>query len=165
MPPIWIAHGYQVGAELGVAAAGHVEEILKHPEITRLFGVDSYQHRDDYDDAMNMPQERFEELYGYVLRFTAQYGNRFKLIRKSTLDASYEIADGSLDFVYVDADHSYAACKADLATWLPKLRRGGMMSGHDFNFPGVLHAVQEVATDLHLEAESNWWFIPLEAKQ
>jgi SAM-dependent methyltransferase len=61
-------------------------------------------------------------------------------------DAAEKYTDGSLDFVYIDADHHYAAVKRDITAWLPKVRPGGIIAGHDFcNFPdfGVIKAVLE----------------------
>jgi len=48
-----------------------------------------------------------------------------------------ELDDECLDAVYIDADHSHAAVLADLAAWAPKVRRGGVISGHDY-LDGVL---------------------------
>jgi|APGre2960657444_1045066.scaffolds.fasta_scaffold00584_8 predicted O-methyltransferase YrrM len=57
-----------------------------------------------------------------------------------------EIADGSLDFVYIDGDHSYNSCKEDINMWLPKIKQGGIIAGHDYLeacFMGVVNAVNE----------------------
>ena len=55
-----------------------------------------------------------------------------------------KVKDSSLDWVYLDADHSYAGCLADLIAWVPKVRYGGIVSGHDYNAPqyGVTKAVE-----------------------
>ena len=61
-------------------------------------------------------------------------------------DAAEKYADGSLDFVYIDADHHYDAVCRDIDAWLPKVRSGGIIAGHDFcNYPGfgVIEAVME----------------------
>ncbi len=55
------------------------------------------------------------------------------------------------DFVYIDADHSYEAVKADIEAWWPKVRMGGVLAGHDYTKPhqvnqahfGVIQAVDE----------------------
>ena len=53
--------------------------------------------------------------------------------------------DASLDFVFIDAEHTYDAVKQDIAAWEPKIKPGGWVMGHDYcdKFPGVRQAVQE----------------------
>lgn len=55
-------------------------------------------------------------------------------------------ADDSVDFVFIDADHSEAGMRADLAAWAPKIKPGGILAGHDYSaadWPGVVRAVDE----------------------
>jgi hypothetical protein len=61
-----------------------------------------------------------------------------------------DVADSSLDFVYIDARHDRASVLEDLAAWYPKVRAGGIIAGHDYvdgTFPsgvfGVKSAVDE----------------------
>ena len=54
------------------------------------------------------------------------------IVRMPSLDAVHDFEDGSLDFVYLDGDHEFSSVTADLTAWLPKLRPGGIMSGHDY---------------------------------
>jgi len=77
---------------------------------------------------------------------TSEFEKIFK--HKSTsVNFSKMIDDGSLDFVYIDGDHSYESCKQDIITWLPKLKKGGVIAGHDYLascFLGVVKAVEEI---------------------
>jgi hypothetical protein len=61
------------------------------------------------------------------------------------LDAAKTFKAQSLDFVYIDADHSYDAVRADIDAWNTKVRAGGLIGGHDYchAFPGVIRAVSE----------------------
>ena len=73
----------------------------------------------------------------------------FNIIKKhktTSKEFVKEIADGSLDFVYIDGDHSYDSCKEDINMWLPKIKQGGIIAGHDYLeacFMGVVNAVNE----------------------
>ena len=62
------------------------------------------------------------------------------IVARST-EAAVGFADASLDWVFIDADHSYGAVAADIGVWARKLRPGGLRSGHDFAHPGVMDAV------------------------
>lgn len=55
-----------------------------------------------------------------------------KIIAKSSEEASYEIDDNSLDICFIDADHSYLSVKNDILKYLPKVKNGGILCGHDF---------------------------------
>jgi len=67
-------------------------------------------------------------------------------IRKTSLEASKMFADGSLHCVFIDANHKYECVKEDIQAWLPKIKPGGMLSGHDYGFDGgpVHDAVHEL---------------------
>ena len=74
-------------------------------------------------------------------------------MRARSVEAAKAITDGSLDFVFIDADHSYEGCKADIEAWLPKVKPRGFIGGHDYDnaeFPmfGVKRAVDELAASL-----------------
>lgn len=65
-----------------------------------------------------------------------------------SVSAAATFPPNSLDAVFIDADHTYEAVKADIAAWLPKVKKGGILAGHDFkHYPqmnfGVMRAVQE----------------------
>ena len=115
------------------------------------------------------------------LRETIQRLRRFGLHYHILIGASSSaevvglVRDGSLDFVYLDADHKYALVRADLAAWYPKVRPGGVVSGHDYlDSPnccgsefGVKTAVREFCgtigvTELFVcqtEPFPNWHFV------
>lgn len=67
--------------------------------------------------------------------------------------------DGYFDLVYIDACHEYDAALADIRAWLPKVRPGGVLAGHDYHldYSGVIKAVQEVFSGRQNVVEYNWW--------
>lgn len=68
-----------------------------------------------------------------------------KIHRMPSVAAAAQFADGSLDFVMIDASHDYPSVMADIAAWLPKVKAGGVFAGHDYDdaFMGVIHAVED----------------------
>lgn len=64
-----------------------------------------------------------------------------------------------LDLVYLDGNHEYESVKEDIAIWLPKIKPGGVIAGHDFNTlcPGVIQAVQEEFGWDFQCSEWDWW--------
>jgi predicted O-methyltransferase YrrM len=78
------------------------------------------------------------------------------VVRGQSLAAAATFADGSIDWLFVDADHTYESVRADIAGWAPKVRPGGLFSGHDFGaWPGVTQAVLEAFGDV--EHVANVW--------
>ena len=73
------------------------------------------------------------DAFGTFLGNVAHARRRTKLtpMRMPSVDAAATFADGSLDFVFIDADHSYEAAKADIAAWRSKVKPGGILCGHD----------------------------------
>ena len=68
-----------------------------------------------------------------------------EIIQEDSQQAATRFPDGSIDLVFVDGDHSYEAVKRDLQAWLPKVTKGGILSGHDFTTRmGVYRAVDEM---------------------
>jgi predicted O-methyltransferase YrrM len=68
-----------------------------------------------------------------------------RFVRASSERAVRLFDDGYFDFVFIDADHSFEAAKDDIRLWLPKVKPGGMICGHDYtsDAPGVVKAVDE----------------------
>ena len=73
-----------------------------------------------------------------------------RIVQGESTTVAQTFDDWSVDAVFIDADHRYEHVRADIAAWLPKVRRGGMIAGHDYEsreFPGVVQAVKETFGD------------------
>jgi len=91
------------------------------------------------------------------------FKEKIKWIYKRSEEAGGEIEDGSLDFVYIDADHSYGFVKKDIEIWTKKVKSGGLVGGHDYDpgrFDGVVKAVNEYCkkNKIHFETKNVDWF-------
>lgn len=156
-------YGLKVGVEIGVAFGGHSDAMLQQTQLDKLYGVDPYKHFEGYDDPMNLPQAEFDVLHRFTTARLAKYGARFELIREMSELAAAQL-EGPLDFVYIDAVHSYEGVLNDLKLWFPKIRNGGIVAGLDYGhvqFPGVKAAVDEFFLRfgwvVHEEGEGVWW--------
>jgi predicted O-methyltransferase YrrM len=70
----------------------------------------------------------------------------YKSIRGLSSEAVSQFEDESLDVVFIDLTHTYESVKEDIGLWLPKVKSGGILSGHDYedSWPGVVKAVDEM---------------------
>ena len=160
------AHG--VCAEIGVLEGDFSEEILKHALPEKLHLIDPWLHQDreDYQkDHANAEDAVQDARYQGVLRKFASRidAGTVEIIREFSDVAVDRFEDKSLDWVYIDAVHSYDGALADLRAFAPKIKDDGFILGHDFtNSPparkmefGVVEAVRDFL------AESGWSFVAL----
>lgn len=134
-----------VGVEVGSYAGESAEMFVKSGKFAQLTCVDSWQGI--FADA----EPHFDSRM-------AEYDEVAKL-KLSSLEAAAHFEDNSLDFIYIDGDHSYEACSADIKAWRPKLKSGGYMCGHDYfhRFPGVVQAVfEELGKPHRVFRDSSW---------
>jgi uncharacterized Rossmann fold enzyme len=163
---------FPIGAEIGVFAGDLSSRLLACNGLI-LYMVDSWAgHGESYcgdsgDWHAGLTQEKQDEYYTLTKKRVAFAGDRARIIRKTSANAAQDIKDGSLDFVFIDADHSYEGCRNDINSWWSKVKPGGLLSGHDYenvDFPkfGVTKAVKEFSslTGLSHELGDNFtWFI------
>lgn len=141
------------GVEVGVYK-GEFSNKLLWTWSGQLIGVDCYNNGTEFE----LLQQAME-----VNRYFIQNG-RYKIyVCSSPLASNYTLSE--LAFVYLDAEHSYEAVKADIAAWFPKIRVGGILCGHDCDKlePGVSKAVNEfMAAHPNLELVTKpcgSWFV------
>lgn len=161
------------GAEIGVFT-GHLSALLlsARPDL-HLTMVDSWEGNGAaYVDPANSPdwhahlsQSRQDNYLRTAISMTDFADDRRLLLRGRSLDAVSEIADASLDFVFLDADHSAEGLTADLAAWARKVKPGGLLCGHDYGnpmFPAVEPTVLAYGKDRAISVETGadyTWFV------
>jgi hypothetical protein len=96
-------------------------------------------------------------LYEKFLENLSPLKGQYQAHRMTTDEAASLFQDGSLDGVFIDADHTYEAVKMDIQNWMPKVRSGGILAGHDYieTWPGVIEAVNESLKDFSV-TEQCW---------
>jgi hypothetical protein len=119
-------------AEVGVALGEFSEAILKNNNPKKLFLIDAWKNFDlGYPDGNMKGDKEQEQRYNFVVnRFKNK--NNVTIIREKSLDALIHIEDNSLDWVYIDADHSYEGCLKDLKSYDKKVKTTGYICGHDW---------------------------------
>lgn len=83
----------------------------------------------------------------------------YNIYRNTSLLASEKYIDQSLDFVYIDASHTKESIVTDINSWLPKIKIGGVLGGHDYYFPPINETVKEMFGDLHIVKDNSWYYI------
>lgn len=152
--------GFTKGAEIGVEQGEYSEVLARNIYYTNLFLVDAWKAYKGYRDHVSQSKlDGFlEAVKARMKRFDAD-GKRIVIIRSFSVEAAKEFDDGSLDFVYIDANHEFSHVVADLAAWVPKVRVGGIVSGHDFFTSGGPYHVPYAVRGFTEAYKISPWFV------
>jgi SAM-dependent methyltransferase len=136
----------EVGSWLGKSTAYMAEQIKRNYKKVKFVAVDTWKGtaheechqpviRDAGGDLFTVWQQNMSR--AGVLPFV-------RPMQLPSVEAAARFPDRSVDFIFIDAAHAYEAVKADIQAWRPKVRPGGVIAGHDFEYwEGVKRAVEE----------------------
>jgi hypothetical protein len=155
--------GSAVCAEIGVWQ-GHFSSLildLKEPRQFHLIDPWSHEEGEEYQEALYggrcAGQEEMDRIYREVVdRFATEIeSGRVSIHRQPSLDAVSAFPNHYFDWIYIDGNHLYEYVKADLASWAPKVKSGGLIAGDDYVTGkwwgnGVVQAVNEFASKLDI---------------
>jgi hypothetical protein len=154
------------GVEVGTLHGSYAEEILKTWR-GHLFCVDVWvnQPKSVYFDSANLLD--MDQVFATAMKKVG--GNsRCTLLRMMSLNAVGKFEDGELDFVFLDGNHAVDAARADISAWWPKVKIGGIISGHDCNTrydhetnsdaaTAVFELCEAIEVRPHLTWCTSWW--------
>lgn len=119
--------GYKVGAEIGVFKGAFARQLCKAG--LTVYAIDPWI---GYVGAGRTEQVQEKQDINYeIAQHTLQHYDCI-LVRKTSMDALADFKDDSLDFVYIDGDHRFPFIAEDIYYWYQKIRKGGVISGHDY---------------------------------
>lgn len=162
------------GCEVGVWCGELSDALLREASGLQLDMVDTWDSTankanrlyvetgDDYAVRGAIEVERAHKM---ALEVAARHAPRAAVIKMASTDYALSVADATYDFVFLDADHSYAGVIADIVHWKPKVKPGGILCGHDYdnpNYPsfGVARAVRERFPN-HVIGPQMFWSVRL----
>lgn len=132
--------GWRSGAEIGVADGKTSAALMTAVRPLKMIGVDHWP--DGAGGELYYKQDRTRRRARMIYEM-----HDARLIEDASPGAADQVGDASLDFVFIDGDHSEAAVRADIAAWLPKVRRGGWVLGHNRTYHGVAAALVDYPHD------------------
>lgn len=121
------------GAEIGVKEGWNAKSIMQH-YTGHIYLIDTWPAP--------------VEIQQTIINLTHK---RYSLIHTDSVRASRIFDQESLDWVYIDAGHEYEDVKSDHWAYYHLVRKGGIISGHDYSpaFPGVVRFVDELIKEGH----------------
>lgn len=149
-----------VMAEIGVYQGHLSERLLENIPGLTLYMVDSWA-LDTYEHDKRL-HEKFdlqcEKNYKLAEKVKYKYNNQAYIIKDLSINASKQFHNNYFDFVFIDAGHEYVDVKTDNTVWLPKVKKGGWLCGHDYpNAPGVVQAVDEMFPNAEIDSDFCWF--------
>jgi len=116
------------GVEMGVEQGKYSEVLCKSNPNIELYSVDAWTAYKEYREHVS--QEKLDGFYENTKKLLEPYN--CKVIKGFSMDVVNQFEDESLDFVYIDGNHEFLQTTQDIAKWEKKVRRGGIVSGHDY---------------------------------
>jgi hypothetical protein len=142
--------GYKYGAEIGVERGRNARMFFRNMRGLKLVAVDPWT-------AYNrMSKKNIDQNFEYCQARLKPYD--VKYMKMTSMEAVGHIPDGSLDFVYIDGLHEFDPVIMDIVCWAPKVRRGGIIAGHDYyaHYKGGVMRAVNTYTRAH---NINQWYI------
>jgi predicted O-methyltransferase YrrM len=147
------------GVEIGVSKGAYSHYLLKESSLELLWSIDPYVSRGRKAERVDASTS------------LAEFGNRSRLIRSSSVDAANlaEELNEKFGFIYIDGNHSAKCVKRDIEVWFSLLARPGILAGHDYVpdrqfievIPEVDAFAERLQSPLYLTSEhwASWFFV------
>lgn len=125
----------EIGCYLGVST----ETFLKFSP-SKMYCIDFWGSDPNYKET-EWTQNNFSDVESTFRSTMSEYPS-VEIIKKNSVEAALDIPDNSLDLVYIDASHDMFDVLKDIKAWLPKIKQGGYIAGHDINLGGTVYGVK-----------------------
>ena len=154
------AHFVEIGSYKGKSSSFMAVEIANSKKNIKFDCVDTWEGSPEHQAGGNLEDaDVINDLIFDVFKKNMEpVKDYYTAKRMPSLQASASYPDNSLDFVFIDADHSYQSVREDIIAWWPKVKNGGIISGHDYQMgtPGVIAASNELLGYVRVTG-SCWW--------
>jgi hypothetical protein len=158
------SHFVEIGCWKGRSSAYLSVEILRSGKNIKFDCIDTWNGSEEHlnPDSFFYSKELADDkdwLYYEFLNNISPVRDHLNPIRLSSLEAANLYEDRSLDFIFIDAAHDYKNVYRDILSWYPKVKKGGIISGHDYTtYEGVKLAVDDYFRDKEFTVKNSYWF-------
>lgn len=143
---------FKVGVEVGVAEGEYSESICKANPQMKIYGIDPYESYKGSQDYIH--EDAFEMIYRQAQKRLKHFPE-YVFIKELSMEALKKIEDNSLDFVYIDANHTEPYVAQDIEGWSKKVKTGGIVSGHDY----VEETTLKLKTGIGIVSGHNYTYV------
>jgi beta-1,4-mannosyl-glycoprotein beta-1,4-N-acetylglucosaminyltransferase len=154
------AHFVEIGSYKGLSSSYMAVEIVNSGKSITFDCVDTWQGSEEHQQGQSFEDLDVvnNQLYEVFIQNMKPVEGYYNAKRMSSVEAAETYLDNSLDFVFIDAAHDYDNVKQDIISWLPKVKKDGIISGHDYPHLPVRQAVNELLTKVGFIG-ACWWVV------
>ena len=147
----------EIGAWKGRSSAYMAVEIINSKKDIKFHAVDSWEWSEEYGGEPLMQVK--DAMYNHFIENIRPVSDVVQVHRGYSHLVASQFEDESLDFVFVDAAHDYDNVVRDIISWLPKIKKTGVLAGHDADRIPVQQAVHDTLGQYQKSDEDIIWFI------
>ncbi len=138
----------EVGVWKGRSLSFFAVEVINSKKQGNIYAIDHWRGSPEHINPYSHQYESLlannpDGVYNLFLQNIEPIKEYIKVIRKPSIEAAKDFANESLDAIFIDGGHEYNDVIQDLHTWYPKIKHGGIFSGHDYFCDGVTRATAE----------------------
>jgi len=144
--------------EIGTFEGKNAKDMLDNLNIKRLHLIDPWEEYGEYE--IEKTQRRLNKAYEKTKRRLELYNYKIHYLKDYSSNVVNKFS--SVDFIYIDGNHSYKYVLEDCRNYWDKVKDGGILAGHDISMVEVLNAVQDFCKEknLHFQvAGQDWWIV------
>lgn len=138
------AHFVEIGSFLGGSAAFMAVEIANSGKNIRFDCIDTFESNEGEPVLLDIASKNGGNYFEVFKKNIEPVKDYITIVKGSSFDIHSQYEDESLDFVMIDGDHRYESVVKDIYNWFPKVKIGGILSGHDF---GTIESVRIAVAD------------------
>jgi hypothetical protein len=156
-----------LGAEIGVYKGEFSAQLLENIPGLKLVLIDRWEPYSTEESAGDpsgkmckiLDEKYWKSIYQTACKNTEKYKDRVFIIMNPSIFAAKMFNDEHFDFVFIDGDHSAKGVIADIKAWLPKVKKGGFLCGHDIKKQSVQQGIkQSLKTEIEKDYGNVWFY-------
>lgn len=158
-------NNFKVGVEIGIQYGQLSERLLDNGVVETLYGIDPYDTNIGTITPLN-DKSRDNEVYGFVLGKLNRFKDRYTHIKKTSNEALFDVNE-QIDCIYIDGGKSKQQIYDDISFWFPKIRKNGIICGHDYahsSYPYISSIVDSYFGFAPQVKEGGIWWVKKEGQ-
>ena len=141
------------GIEIGVCRGENITYCLEScSNIEKIIAIDPYLPFVDWN-GFEFSEDIMNKFFEITNKNFLNHPNKVLLLREKSEIIFNTIDNLEYDYIFIDGEHTYDALKRDLKNYYSKVKNGGLISGHDYNLPGISTAISDFKNENNIEVD------------